>query len=83
VKLGNPNGASHLKGLGNKAAIQAIQDASDKRARSIVPLIGDIRGGGITSFRGIAGELNKRGILTARGGKWHATSVSRIIKQCE
>ncbi|HXZ71371.1 MAG TPA: recombinase family protein [Streptosporangiaceae bacterium] len=30
-------------------------------------------------FSAIAGELNERGIPAARGGKWNATSVSKIL----
>jgi len=36
---------------------------------------------GHTSVRDIAAELNQRGILTARGGLWHATSVVRLLER--
>ncbi|WP_299606111.1 recombinase family protein [uncultured Tateyamaria sp.] len=32
-----------------------------------------------TFRRQIAAELNARGIKTARGGKWHATTVQNIL----
>ena len=38
----------------------------------------DIAAGG-ASLRQIAAELNARGIKTARGGKWHATTVRNIL----
>ena len=38
-----------------------------------------IRGEGTTSLRGIAEELNRRGILTGRGGGWYATTVKNLI----
>jgi hypothetical protein len=38
-------------------------------------------GGGVTSVRRIAEELNRRAILTPRGGEWHATSVVRLLKR--
>lgn len=31
-----------------------------------------------TSANGIAGELNRRGITTARGGRWQAVQVQRV-----
>jgi hypothetical protein len=41
-------------------------------------MIEQIRAGG-ASLRQIAAELNARGIKTARGGKWYATTVRNII----
>nr|WP_291833402.1 recombinase family protein [Limimaricola sp.] len=34
---------------------------------------------GAASLRQIAAELNTRGIKTARGGKWHATTVRNVL----
>ena len=31
------------------------------------------------SLKGIATELNARGILTARGGQWYATTVRNLL----
>ena len=39
----------------------------------------EIRNRGITTLRGIAGELNRRGFPTARGGEWTATQVMRVL----
>ncbi|MCB2425575.1 recombinase family protein [Methylophaga pinxianii] len=36
---------------------------------------------GTTSARGIASALNQRGILTARGGQWHQSTVSNLLKR--
>ena len=47
-------------------------------AENVFPMIEQIRAGG-ASLRQIAAELNGRGIKTARGGKWHATTVRNII----
>ena len=33
------------------------------------------------SLRQIAAELNARGVKTARGGKWHATTVRNILEK--
>ena len=45
---------------------------------NVLPVIEQIRVGG-GSLRQVAAELNARGIKTARGGKWHATTVRNII----
>ena len=47
-------------------------------AANVLPVIEQIRAGGV-SLRQIAAELNARGIKTARGGKWHATTVRNIL----
>ena len=44
----------------------------------VVPVIEAIRGEGTTSLHGIAEELNRRGVLTARGGGWYATTVKNL-----
>jgi DNA invertase Pin-like site-specific DNA recombinase len=78
-RLGNPNGAQHLIGLGNSAAVGRVRDNADQRATNLKPVIDDIRAAGITSVRGICAELNARGILTPRQGNWHPTSVARLL----
>jgi hypothetical protein len=36
-------------------------------------------GGGGTSLRAIAEELNARGMLTRRGGRWHVSTVTNLL----
>jgi hypothetical protein len=36
---------------------------------------------GATTLRDIADALNARGVATARGGQWHAKSVSNILER--
>ena len=40
-------------------------------------MVEDIRSGGMTSLRAIAGELNARGMLTRRGG--HVSTVVNLL----
>jgi len=79
VKLGNPNGARALRGLGNAHAIEGAKAKADTHMARVVPVIETIRGEGATSLRGIAEELNRQGILTARGGRWYATTVKNLL----
>jgi DNA invertase Pin-like site-specific DNA recombinase len=82
AKLGNPMGAKAFGAYrGNGAAVAAIKAKSGAFARDVMPIIADIRAAGHTSLRAIAGELNARGIMTARGGKWGPQSVSDLLKQ--
>jgi hypothetical protein len=79
--FGNPNGAAPFRraGKGNVAAVEAIVARADAHARDVLPVIEDVRASGITSLKGIAGALNRRGILTPQRGKWTATSVRRLL----
>ena len=79
--VGNPNGARALRGLGNGAAVDATRRAADQHRERIMPIVETIQGEGISSLKGIAHTLNARGILTARGGQWYATTVRNLIRR--
>src|SRR5712675_238621 len=79
VKLGNPNGARALRGLGNAHAIAGAKAKADVHMARVVPVIEAIYGEGTTSLHGIAEELSRRGVLTARGGRWYATTVKNLL----
>lgn len=80
TKLGNPMGAKAFgDAKGNAAAVEAIKAKSAAFAADVAPIIAAIRADGHASLRAIAAELNARGIMTARGGKWGPQSASDII----
>ena len=79
VKLGNPNGARALRGLGNAHAIAGAMAKAYAHMARVAPVIETIRDEGATSLRGIAEELNRQGILTARVGRWYATTVKNLL----
>ena len=56
----------------NKAAAKA-------HAKSLKPVLRELARGGVTSVRKVAQVLNERDIPTARGGRWHPTSVARLL----
>jgi hypothetical protein len=62
--LGNPNGARALQraGKGNATAVAEIRARADRHAQDVLPIVDDIRSAGISGLRGIAAELNARGI---------------------
>jgi hypothetical protein len=52
------------------------------KAANIAPIITEIRGAGVTTLRGIADELNRRGVPTpAGGGQWLPVQVSRVLRR--
>jgi len=85
VKLGNPNGAAALKAAGKGgAALRATVTANaDAHAADLADVLADIRAQGHQTLRAMASELNRRGILTRRGGWWHVSSVMNLLARLE
>jgi DNA invertase Pin-like site-specific DNA recombinase len=79
-RLGNPYGAEALRraAKGNSAAVAAIREAADRRARELREVIADVEASGLRGNRRIANELNRRGILSLRSGQWSDTTVARL-----
>ncbi len=55
--------------------------AANDRAADLKPFIEEIRASGIVTVRGICDELNRRGIPSARGGKWFIPQTHRVLKR--
>jgi DNA invertase Pin-like site-specific DNA recombinase len=51
---------------------------ADTFAANVLPVVRSLQGQGL-SLHGIAKALNGRGIKTARGGQWYATTVRNIL----
>jgi DNA invertase Pin-like site-specific DNA recombinase len=82
-KLGNPNGAAALRkaAKGNSAAIAKVKADAADHAHDLAPVVADIQAAGMTSLAAIAAELNARHIQTRRGGEWHPSSVSNLLRR--
>jgi hypothetical protein len=65
---------------GNGPAVAAIKAKSAAFAADVLPIVDAIRAEGHRSLRAIANELNERGIVTSRGGKWGPQSVSDLLR---
>jgi hypothetical protein len=73
-------GKSKTGEAGRKVAVAR----ADARASQLAPIVADIRRGGVTSWYGIAMELNKRGVPTATGrGIWEPGQVRRLMERLE
>lgn len=81
VKLGNPNGAAALRraGKGGAALREVVVQNADDHAVALAPVLHAIRSEGHTTLRAIAKELNARGMMTRRGGKWQVSNVRNIL----
>ena len=76
VKLGNPRAA--------EAAVKAHaahRAAADQFAANILPIIREIQVAGRITLREIAESLDARGVRTARGGRWAASTVRNLADQ--
>jgi hypothetical protein len=58
----------------NRASMKAAQYAAN-----VLPIIREIQMSGVSTYFGIAEALNARGVRTARGGRWHATTVRNLL----
>ena len=83
VRLGNPNGAEALRraGKGAVALRAAVVANAERHAMDLAPVLEALRATGITTLRGIAAELNARGMRTRRGGQWHVSNVGNLLRR--
>jgi DNA invertase Pin-like site-specific DNA recombinase len=81
TRLGNPNGATSLGKHGNGSAVTANVRRAQATATVLAPLIAKFQRAGVTGPYRIAQELNRAGVLTARGGRWHPRTVSLLLEK--
>ena len=62
-------------------SLETRQASAARHAQNIMPLITAMQISGISTLAGIARELNSRGAKSPRGGRWHASTIQRIITQ--
>jgi hypothetical protein len=53
--------------------------AADAFVAGLMPVIDGIRKTGATTLEAMTQALNQRGIRSARGGRWYASSVSNFL----
>lgn len=81
VKLGNANGAAALRraGKGATGLREAVARNADEFAQDLAPVIEAIQAKGHATLRAIAEELNARGMLTRRRGRWQVSNVRKLL----
>ncbi len=75
VVLGNRTNLSDAQAKG--AASNAGK--ADAFAAAVLPVVEKIKASGITTLAGIAGEMNARGVRSARGGEWMPQTVKNLL----
>ncbi len=56
---------------------------ADQHAANVLPVIREIARAGVTTLQGIAEALNARGIRTARGRRWYASTVRNLLVRAD
>jgi DNA invertase Pin-like site-specific DNA recombinase len=80
TKLGGLRPGALPNAAEGRAKGRAVRsENAQARAADLAPVIDAIRAAGATSLREIATELNGRNIPTARGGRWSAVQVQRVL----
>lgn len=74
-RLGNPNGLSSVR---QDLGVQAVKDRADKFAATVLPTIKALKASDLT-LQGVADQLNKMKVLTARGSTWTPMAVKRVL----
>ncbi len=77
-KLGCPLGAAAFGDRIRAGVVEAVKRKADDFAASISKVILPLREQGL-NLKQIAATLNEKGILTARGKTWQATTVKRVL----
>jgi DNA invertase Pin-like site-specific DNA recombinase len=82
VVLGGDHGSltPQIARKGARNSVRVRQEQAAKRAADLLPIIKSIKSEGAQSLREIADVLNERQIPTARGGRWSAVQVQRVLQ---
>lgn len=69
--------------LGAYSAELAARNIAEAEAfaHRIEPEVRAVQAEGFRSLRAMAGELNRRAVPTANGGRWHALTVRRVLER--
>jgi len=69
----------HEQAQASRNAVASRMAKADQFASNVLPVVHDIRRAGVTTLQGLADALNARGIPTARGGAWYASTVRNLL----
>jgi DNA invertase Pin-like site-specific DNA recombinase len=74
-KLGNPSNLHEAGSIGRASLIAA----ANEQARNLLPVLRMLRADGTTTIGALVRALNERKIATARGSRWHTSSVANLL----
>ena len=68
---------------GTYGAKPSVRDVRVRVREDLRPVIEALAAEGVTTLSGIARAFNARGLLTPRGGRWHASTVRNLLTRTE
>src|ERR1700704_2269235 len=77
--LGNPRNLARAGDLGRAA----LARAADEFASTLIPVVPAIPATGALTLASMALALNDKGIRTARGARWHVSTVANFLSRSE
>lgn len=65
----------------NRPGLRAkIKAAAATRAQALAPIVAEIRASGTQTVRAVTDELNRRGVPSHHGARWHVPAVFRLLR---
>jgi DNA invertase Pin-like site-specific DNA recombinase len=77
--LGNPLNLATAGSIGREALISS----ADAFAGSLLPIVRALQSSGATTLDALTRGLNERGVRSARGGRWHVSSVANLLARTQ
>ena len=77
ARLGNPRNLKEAGALGRRT----LASRSRPIAANVLPIVQELRAAGLKGLGSIAAALNSRGARTARGGRWHVSTVRNLLRR--
>jgi DNA invertase Pin-like site-specific DNA recombinase len=74
-KLGNPANPAGALAAGRRV----LAEQAGSFAAAVLPVLDSLRASGVTDLRSLADALNRRGVRTARCGRWHVSNVRNLL----
>jgi DNA invertase Pin-like site-specific DNA recombinase len=78
-KLGNPTNIQQAGEIGRASLI----GAADDHARGLLPLLRSLKAEGTITIGAVTRALNERKVPTARGSRWHVSSVANLLARAQ
>ena len=77
ASLGNPKNLAAAGSIGRHALVAG----ADAFAAGLLPIVQTLQSAGATTLGALTRGLNERGVRTARGARWHVSSVSNLLSR--
>jgi DNA invertase Pin-like site-specific DNA recombinase len=77
ASLGNPKNLAAAGLIGR----QALAASADAFAAALLPIVRTLQSTGASTLEAITCGLNERGVRTARGARWHVSSVANLLSR--